>query len=189
MGSPKESSMSKWATESSETAVENPWYKVRRDAVRTHMGELLTYNVVEMRHPSVFIVAVNSAGKILLEKNYRYTIDQTIWELPAGHSDGQKPLVAAARELQEETGYTSHDWTVLGRVYQAIGIGNIPLDVCLARDVQPGEHHREASELIEDQRFFSLEEIDHMIANNQFVNVTDIGVIQMARIHGLKKEN
>src|SRR4030095_6537795 len=82
----------KWKTKSSDIVYETPWIKVRRDEVLNHHGKALTYSVVELHHPSVFIVAANDSGAILFQKNYRYTIDQTIWELPAGHSEGKKIL-------------------------------------------------------------------------------------------------
>jgi 8-oxo-dGTP pyrophosphatase MutT (NUDIX family) len=180
--------VSKWTTLNSEIVHENPWYMVRRDQVTTHAGKELIYDVVEMRHPSVYIVAVNNSGKILLQKDYRYTIDQTLWELPAGHSDGQPAIVAASRELQEEDGLTSHDWALLGRLYQATGIGNLPIDVCLARDVQAtGATNLEDGEQIEERQFFTMSEIDTMIQSGEFINATAIGAIYMASVCGLLK--
>jgi 8-oxo-dGTP pyrophosphatase MutT (NUDIX family) len=178
-----------WQTLSTEVIHETPWIKLRRDEVLTHQNKQLTYTFMELQHPSVFIIAINDEGKILLQKNYRYTIKQTIWELPAGHSDGQEPLVAGRRELMEEAGMESDDWTNLGRTYQAIGTTNTPMDVCLARDVRTvAEASAEDDELIIERQFFSTDEIDDMIRRGEIVNVTDIGAMHMAVIHGLAKE-
>lgn len=181
--------MSAWKTVSSTVTHENPWYKVRVDQVITHQGKALTYNVTELHHPSVFVVAMNSDGHILLQKNYRYTIDQTIWELPAGHSDGQAPLEAAARELQEEDGLQSDEWQLLGRMYQATGTSNMPIDVCLAQNVRSsGVAANEDGELIEERRFFSPAGIDTMVRNGDLINASDIGAIHMAMLHIKEKK-
>jgi 8-oxo-dGTP pyrophosphatase MutT (NUDIX family) len=181
--------MADWKTLSSEVIHETPWIKLRKDEVLTHKGKQLTYTFMELHHPSVFVVAVNDEGKILLQKNYRYTIKQTIWELPAGHSDGQEPLVAARRELLEEDGMESEDWTNLGRTYQAIGTTNAPMDVCLARNVRTvKEAAAEDDELIVERRFFAPSEIDDMIKHGEIINIADMGAIHMALIHGLTKE-
>lgn len=175
--------MSDWKTLSSKVMYETPWIKVRRDEVVNHAGKPLTYSVVDLRHPSVFIVAMNSYGEILLQKNYRYTIDQTIWELPAGHSEGQEPVEAAKRELLEETGLASSHWANLGRFYQSIGTANMPLFICLARDVQRKGTPTETIEQVEEQRFVSFNEIEAMIERGEIINAADLGALYLAKLH------
>lgn len=176
-----------WKVLSSKVVLENPWYKVRQDEVLNHLSKPLTYNVIELRHASVFIIAINDEGKILLQKNYRYTIDQTIWELPAGHSEGEAALKAAARELLEEDNLVSDNWQHLGHIYQAIGVGNMPLDVCLAKNVRPGQSaSEEAIEQIDERRFFTLEEVNALITTGELINATDIGAIHLAANHIIK---
>lgn len=71
--------------------------------------ELPTGNTVNMeivRHPgSVVLLAMPSPDQIILIKQYRYTIDQWIWEVPAGSLEpNEDPAAAAARECEEEIG-------------------------------------------------------------------------------------
>lgn len=119
---------SNWKTLQSDVVYETPWIKVHKDQVETQTGKELTYSYVEMQNPSVFIVAVNTNGNILLQNTYRYPIRRRIWEIPAGYMNpGEEPLAAAQRELKEETGLVSDDWHDLGRIHQIVGIGNVPL--------------------------------------------------------------
>jgi ADP-ribose pyrophosphatase len=65
----------------------------------------------------VNIIAITSDDKIVLIKQYRHGSDSITTEIPGGAVNHQEDmLLAAQRELQEETGYTSKNWTSLGRV-------------------------------------------------------------------------
>ncbi len=175
--------MSDWQTLSSKEVYHNPWIRVREDKVLNHNGKPLTYGVVETHHPSVAIVAMNDAREVLFQRGYRYTIDKQLWEIPAGHSDGQDLLVAAKRELLEETGLSSEKWTKLGLIYSAVGIGNIQGYVFIAEDVQQASDERDKDEQITDQHFFSWTKIDEMVSRGEIENAFALSALYLARIH------
>ncbi len=58
-------------------------------------------------HPgAVVILPVLSDGRFVLIRNYRYTVERELWELPAGTREpDESPAATARRELEEETGY------------------------------------------------------------------------------------
>jgi ADP-ribose pyrophosphatase len=60
-----------------------------------------------VHHPgSVVVLAHGGDGRIVLVRQYRYPVRQSLWELVAGGLEpGESPLAAARRELLEETGY------------------------------------------------------------------------------------
>lgn len=177
--------MSRWQTLSSEEVYRTPWITVRRDEVVTKNGKPLTYSVVSLHHPTVIVVASNANGEVLIQQNYRYTIDEIMWEMPAGHSDGEEPLVAAKRELLEETGLTSDDWVSLGTQYEAVGIANVPFHIFWARNVQGEPKNNDDEEDILGHRFASAKEIDTMVYEGKFKDCQSLAALCMAKAHGL----
>ena len=89
---------------SSETVFKGKVFSVDRDKVRMPNGREVTVDVV--RHSkSVVLVPVPEPGKVILVRQYRYAVNASLWELPAGSVDeGESPEAAAKRECHEEIG-------------------------------------------------------------------------------------
>lgn len=63
----------------------------------------------------VNIVAITEDGAFLCFRQTKYSVDGISLAVPGGLIDpGEEPLIAAQRELREETGYEAPDWTSLG---------------------------------------------------------------------------
>lgn len=79
-------------------------FRIEVDTVRLPTGHTLDMEVI--RHPgSVVLLPIPEPGRIILIRQYRYTLDRDIWELPAGSlKPGEDPDAAAVRECEEEIG-------------------------------------------------------------------------------------
>ncbi len=75
-------------------------------------------------------VVFDGAGRVLL---VHHTYGRRNWELPGGGSEpGEAPDETATRELLEETGYVSDDWSCIGQVIPNPAIQNNTCYIFLA---------------------------------------------------------
>jgi ADP-ribose diphosphatase len=139
----------RWTTRSSRTLIETRWLRVREDEVRLPNGEDTTYTWVD-HGGYVVIVPILGDGRVVMERVYRHTLQRALLECPSGGLDGEDPITAGRRELEEETGYTAREWRQIGAFYGSSGISNERFTVVVARDLrEDGQVRREATEQIE----------------------------------------
>jgi ADP-ribose pyrophosphatase len=138
-----------WKRRGSRTLFDSPWFRLRQDDVTLPTGEEITYTFVE--HPGyAMVVPLLDDDRVVLERVYRYPIQQTVLECPAGGLDGEAPEVAAGRELEEETGWVAGSLTPLGTFYGSDGISDGRFHVFLAQDLHhSGRISRDPTEQIE----------------------------------------
>jgi len=137
-------------------------------------------------HPGgAVVVPVKDDGKIILVKQFRYPLQNTLIELPAGKLDkDEDPLVCATRELEEETGYKAKEIKKLGRIYTAPGYCTEILHIYSARGLTPGNHNREEGEHGMEILELTLTEIERMIINGQITDAkTIVGIFYLKNSH------
>jgi 8-oxo-dGTP pyrophosphatase MutT (NUDIX family) len=101
--------MSKSTIISKETKFASKFFKVVR-VVLERDGKQFTKDIVE-RRDVVFILPFTDNGDIYMVSQYRDALQKISFEIVAGQMDAEEdPLVAAKRELQEETGLVAQNW-------------------------------------------------------------------------------
>ena len=117
---------------------------------------------------SVVVLAVDNAStmpRVLLERQYRHAAGDYLWELPAGRIDpGEEELVAAKRELIEETGYRADRWRRILKFFASPGFVAETMAVYLATGLHAGKAEPEDDELIQ-KRLLALPAAVKMILN------------------------
>jgi ADP-ribose pyrophosphatase len=88
-------------------------------------------------HDAVVILPMLDPETVVLIRNERFAIGQTLWELPAGTLDpGEDPDACAGRELAEETGYTADKMTRLVAFYTTPGYSTEYMTAYLAEGLR-----------------------------------------------------
>ncbi len=102
-------------------------------------------------HPgAAAMVPIFEDGSVLLERQWRYPLNRSFLEFPAGKLDpGETPLQTAARELAEETGYSAREWAVLGPMHPVISYSTEVIHLFLARQLTEGVAQREGGECLD----------------------------------------
>jgi len=168
--------MKNWITKSSKIVYKNQRFSIREDQIVRPDGTEGFYHVVD-RPSVVVIVPITKNGEIYFIQINRYTTKENCWELPAGSSDNQNELLAAKRELEEETGLTSDNWLDLGTIEVTPGMTGQLEYVFVARDVGLTSKHKQDEENIINMQKFSYKKVLEMIKNGEIANGPTISAI------------
>ncbi len=159
----------RWTTLKSELIVSRPpWLRVRCDEVRLPDGRINPeYYVLE--YPDwVNVIAITEEGQFVMERQYRYGLGCTCFEIPAGVIEhGETPEEAARRELEEETGYTGGEWKKLVTLSGNPSTTNNLTHCFLALGVKDeGKRHLDSTEDLV-VKLLSREEVYALLVNDE----------------------
>ncbi len=159
-------------------------FTVDRDRVRLPKGIEATMEVV--RHPgSVVLLPMPDANHVILVRQYRYAVDQWVWELAAGtlHA-GEDPAAGAARECEEETGLAAGKSEALGAFYPTPGYCDERMNYFKLTNLAPPAGRPPASPDDDEDiraRAFSLDDVRRMIARGEIVDLKTVAGIALLR--------
>jgi ADP-ribose pyrophosphatase len=149
--------------------------------VRTNSGQTRMREVC--LHPgAVILLPLTEAGEIVLIRNRRHTVFDTLLELPAGTLERDEkgvtedPARCAARELTEETGYTAREIVPFGWFYTSPGILTEKMYAFIARGLSAGNQTLEDNEQIEVVRHTPAEVLA-LIRENRIVDAKTIATL------------
>lgn len=151
--------------------------KVYADNVELPNGNKAVREII--RHPgAVAVVPMLSDGSVVMVRQYRYPMADTMLEIPAGKLDyGEKPEDCAVRELAEETGYVARSLKKLTSIATTPGFTDEVIHIYLAQDLEMTEQHTDEDEFI-NMEVYTKGDLRQMIDNGVLIDAkTLIGLL------------
>lgn len=148
-----------------------------KDTIKTPDGKIEYYDFIKHQGAAA-VIPVRDDGKILMVKQYRNALDRFTIEIPAGglQNANEPTKDAAARELEEETGYHSDDLELLITVRTTIAFCNEKIDIYVAKNLVKTEQHLDEGEYV-DVLEFTIDELVEMVLNGTIEDSKTISAI------------
>ncbi|WP_052236387.1 NUDIX hydrolase [Candidatus Protochlamydia amoebophila] len=148
-------------------AFEESFIKIKRDRLRLAHEDPYSYYTLITPPQAVVVLARTADGYYVLNEEYRHPTKKILLCFPGGFiDDNENPLVAAKRELEEETGYTAESFHLLGSAYPYPGISGQKTFYVKALGAKFNMSPRlEPSEIIQT-RLCSFNQLKEMISKN-----------------------
>ena len=163
----------------SETIFEGKIVHLRVDSVRLPDGKESKREIVQHKG-AVCIVPIMDDGTVLLVRQFRLAAGKVLLEIPAGTREpNEEPDATAARELEEETGYTARDIRKLFASYLAPGYSTELIHAYVATGLTETHAHTDADEHVELVRM-SGEEIERQILSGEVQDAKTIAAVLVA---------
>lgn len=158
-----------------------------QDTMQIPNGNVVKWDLIDHKGAAA-VVAVRGDGKLLMVRQYRNALERETLEIPAGGLNGREEptMEAAARELKEETGYSSTDLELLTSIYTTVAFCNEKIDIYLARNLNSGEQHLDEDEYI-DVEAWALDDLLQMIFHGKIQDSKTIcGILTYAVKYGME---
>jgi ADP-ribose pyrophosphatase len=140
-----------WNVVESRVIIDHRFIRIREDLLEhPYDGRRFHYLYLQSPSDAVATVPLTDDGCVILTRQYRHPIRRVIYDLPAGRQEaGESSQQAAARELEEETGYRAANWQKLAYFNQFPGVLQVGTHLFLAQELRPGEQKLDRYEDLE----------------------------------------
>lgn len=175
-----------WTIKSSEKKYENPWISVTEHQVLNPNGGEGIYGQVDFKNIAIGIIPLDSDNNTWLVGQYRFPLNEYSWEIPEGGCpENEDWLLAAKRELKEETGIEAENFQNIAKVHTSNSVCNEVGYVFLAQNLTFGDAEPEETEELARKKV-SLKTAVEMVMNNEITDsISVIGILKVAKLKGI----
>ena len=175
----------KWKTLSSEYIFNDRWFKVRKEKCETPEGIIVDPYYVYDFPTWVGALPVTEDGKLVMVRQYRHALGETILEIPGGCvDDTDKDFEeAVARELLEETGYIFSSYEYLGRISPNPSTNSNLLHMFLAKGGRKVASQKLDKNEVMEVVLLSVDELKQLLRENKIIQSMHVSCI----LYGLDK--
>ena len=134
---------------------------------------------------AVAIIPLLDDGRVVMERQYRYAQEREYLEIPAGklNTPDEDLLLAAKRELSEETGAVAKEWIYLGEIDTTPALMNEKIHLYLAKDISFAERHLDDDEFL-NVELIPLTDLIKMVERGEIMDAkTQIAILKAVLFH------
>jgi 8-oxo-dGTP pyrophosphatase MutT (NUDIX family) len=164
---------------------DNAWISVTHENVITPAGTDGIYGVVHFKTRAIGIIPIDNENHTWLVRQFRYTLKQDLWEIPMGSGGlDEEPLLAAQRELREETGIQARNWQEIMRLHISKSVTDEEGVIFVARDLQQGIQQLEHTEADLEKLRLPLDEAIQWVLDGKITDVISCAALLKVRVLG-----
>lgn len=155
-----------WKTRASKILHKDQWLHIRADTCEDQSGQIIEPFYI-LEYPEwICVLPITADGDVVLTREYRHGVQDVVIGLPGGNVDAEDTSIAeaAAREMREETGYTTKQLLPLGSYHANWANQPNQIHYFLALD----------AELTDDQALDATEDIDVLTMSIEKLRSADI---------------
>ena len=173
-----------WKTIKEEMLVSDRFCTVKKNHIQIPDGSEISDFYTVTIPDAVLVAAFTTDNQIILKREYRFACGADVIECPAGMvENGEDPLTTAKRELLEETGYSSDQWTWLGPTWESTSKLTNHMWLFVARDCKKvSNQHLDANERVDVLKMTIEEAVDMVMENQINANSSAHAILKAARL-------
>lgn len=160
---------------------------LRVDEAELPNGKTASREIVE-HNGGVTVVPLTDNNEIIMVEQFRYPYGEVVLEIPAGKRDlNEEPLACGKRELKEETGAVSNDFTFLGELYPTPGYCGETIYMYLAKNLSFGKTNPDEDEFLNVKKIPLKDAVDMILKGEIKDAKTQAAILKVAIMEGVLK--
>ncbi|MBV9961363.1 MAG: NUDIX hydrolase [Parafilimonas sp.] len=160
---------------------DNPWIHLTEYDVLNPSGNKGIYGKVHFKNVAIGIVPLDENLNTYLVGQFRFTINEYSWEIPEGGALDEEPLVAAQRELLEETGLKAKQWQMIREMHLSNSVTDENCFVFVATGLTQHNPMPEETEQLAIKKL-PFKEVYEMVMNGKIKDALTIIAILQTKI-------
>lgn len=171
-----------WKILAEKPVYDNRWIGVTEFDVINPNGGAGIYGKVHFKNLAIGVLPIDEDGNTYLVGQYRFTIGGYSWEVPEGGGmQGEDPLIAAQRELIEETGLVASEWRQVLTMHLSNSVTDEFAVLFLARGLEQRTAMPEETEQLQVRKI-RFEDAYQMVRNGEITDAMSVALIQRVKL-------